>query len=390
MTFISNAMGWVLARLSGLFGHNFAASVFAFTVLVNLLMLPLTLKTQKSTAKQAKLKPKLDALKKKYGNDRQKYSQAMNDLYAKEQVSMSGGCLPMFIRLFIMIGVYWAVASPFTYVSQIEPSAVNAAKEWTAYVRTAESSAVAASDWEALGLETVMQEEGVVSAAEQNGQTPEYYAKLAILNRAAVMDSNSVTKGSPEERVRTAISSNRVLREVEIAGYILKDRTETYRPVVESVFVANGGEISEIGKINFNLFGIDLTQMPDFSWNFSNWQAIWIIPILSFVTSMLTSVISMVIQKKANPDAPSMAAMMLIMPLFSLYIAFKVPGAVGFYWACSNIVAGGVQAATQLLYGPSEVIAREQGKTVSVIAAKERAIILRASADADDAANNKG
>ncbi|MEE1047347.1 MAG: YidC/Oxa1 family membrane protein insertase, partial [Clostridia bacterium] len=73
MSFISNIMGWVLAQLSELCAHNFAASVVLFTIIVNLLMLPLTIKTQKSTAKQAKLKPKLDALKKKYGNDKQKY-----------------------------------------------------------------------------------------------------------------------------------------------------------------------------------------------------------------------------------------------------------------------------------------------------------------------------
>lgn len=64
MSYISYAMGWVLARLSDLFGNHFALSVLAFTVLVNIILLPLTMKTQKSTAKQAKLKPKLDALKK--------------------------------------------------------------------------------------------------------------------------------------------------------------------------------------------------------------------------------------------------------------------------------------------------------------------------------------
>ena len=65
---ISKPMGWILARLSELCNNNFALSVLIFTVLVNLLMLPLTIKSQKSTAKQAKIKPKMDALKKKYGS----------------------------------------------------------------------------------------------------------------------------------------------------------------------------------------------------------------------------------------------------------------------------------------------------------------------------------
>ncbi|MBQ1183347.1 MAG: YidC/Oxa1 family membrane protein insertase, partial [Clostridia bacterium] len=90
MSFISEPMGWILAQLSKLFQGNFAGSVLIFTILVNIVMLPLTLKSQKSTAKQAKVKHKLDALKKKYGDDRQKYSMAMQELYNKEGISMGG------------------------------------------------------------------------------------------------------------------------------------------------------------------------------------------------------------------------------------------------------------------------------------------------------------
>lgn len=97
---------------------------------------------------------------------------------------------------------------------------------------------------------------------------------------------------------------------------------------------------SEIEKYRqgMNLFGLDMTAFP-------HWKdgIIVIIPILSFVTSLGSSVISTVIQKKNNPAASqqmgSMVMMMLMMPFFSFYISFKVTAAVGFYWIISNLVA---------------------------------------------------
>lgn len=91
-------------------------------------------------------------------------------------------------------------------------------------------------------------------------------------------------------------------------------------------------------RSGMELFGLDMTAIP-------HWKdgLIVIVPILSFATSMLSSVVSMLIQKKNNPAAAQqgmqMIMMTLLMPFFSLYITFKVPAAVGVYWIVSNIVA---------------------------------------------------
>lgn len=374
MSYISYAMGWVLARLSDLFGNHFALSVLAFTVLVNIILLPLTMKTQKSTAKQAKLKPKLDALKKKYGNDKQKYSQAMNELYTKENVSMSGGCLPMVLRLLIMMGVYWAVASPFTYVMQIDTSAVKSVKEWVAYEKVAEDQSI---DWEAAGLDEMMTSDAVKANAEKYGDGSEdsvrHYAKLAIVNTTALKGSDSIAKDSVEEKIKSAVEKSKVVREVEITKYLSTDADGKYSyPMIVDIFIKNGGDFDKINATNFDLFGINLTDTPEFSWNFSEFQVIWFIPIMSFVTSVLTSIVSMNIQKKANPDTPSMGGMMLFMPIISLVIAFGVPGAVGFYWACSNLISGGLQIVMQMVYGPAVIIAKDQGKSIVARAKKEQ------------------
>jgi YidC/Oxa1 family membrane protein insertase len=374
MSYISNAMGWILAQLSKLVGYNFAASVLIFTIIVNLLMLPITIKTQKSTAKQAKLKPKLDALKKKYGNDKQKYSQAMSELYSKEGVSMSGGCMPMIIRLFVMLGVYYAVISPLTYVQRIDAGAIYQAKVQVQIVETAKDSS--AFDWE---------DEDVLAALEEKKNDS------AVLERAARYDSVDIDFLAKvayledgywyeeDEAVETAVKAKAkaTMQEIDLVKYLTTN--DEYYGTVKDVYVEEGGSIDDLDRIEFNLFGIDLTDTPDFSWNFSNFQVIWLIPIASFATAMITSIISMRLQKKTNPDAPSMAAMMLMMPLFSLYIAFKVPGAVGFYWACSNVVSSGLQFTTQALYGPNVVLAKDQANNIIKRAKTEREKIDRVS-----------
>ncbi len=128
MSIISVPMGYVLRWFSALVGNNFAAAVFLFTILVNVVMLPLTMKSQKSTVSQTRVKPKLDALKAKCGNDKQKYTREMQALYQREGVSMAGGCMPLLIRMFLMMGIYWAIANPLQYLCGVPSEAISAAK----------------------------------------------------------------------------------------------------------------------------------------------------------------------------------------------------------------------------------------------------------------------
>ncbi len=368
-SFISEPMGWILAQLSELFSNNFAASVFVFTILVNVIMLPLTLKSQKSTAKQARIKHKLDALKKKFGDDRQKYSVAMQELYNKEGISMGGGCLPMIVRLIIMMGVYYAIVSPFTYVVNIDRGAIVSANQWTSYVRAVEDYGdddITEADWKALGVEERAKDTDIIAAAEKYGnKDATYYAKLSLVSEVGSMKSSDIKGDSVQERVATKIKKCAVTREVELASYLNVNDTAKYSPIVEDVFKTNGGNIDDLNSIDFDLFGIDLRDTPNFSWNFvKGFNANWLIPIASFLAAVLTGVATSAIQKKANPEAPNMMAMMLFMPLISLWIAFGFPCAVGFYWACSSLVSGGIQIATQIFYGPNVVNARNQAKNI--------------------------
>lgn len=94
----------------------------------------------------------------------------------------------------------------------------------------------------------------------------------------------------------------------------------------------------EAFRNGLSIGGLDMTTIP-------TWKGgiIVIVPILSFLTALGSTLISTFIQRKNNPamaqQGNQMMLMMLMMPLFSLFIAFQVPAAVGFYWITSNVVA---------------------------------------------------
>ncbi len=282
--FLLKPLGWILEQLALLCGGNFAASVFLFTLVINLLLIPLNIKTQKASVGQMRIRPKMEALKKKYGNDQQRYSAELQKLYQKENVSMSGGCLPMFIRFPIMIGIYQVVLSPLKYIVGISPEVIEKAS-------------------------AALKEIGV-------NVTNQYQTQVSIIEN---------------------IQNGKLIGFEDIAA--------------------------KLEQFDFHFLGINLTSTPRFDIDIVNkFELNWLIPILAFAAAMLSSLISLKMQKKTNPGAPNMAGMMLTMPIISLIIGFTVTSAAGFYWACSSLISGLIQPVIQTLYGPNKMIAAEQTK----------------------------
>ncbi len=107
----------VLRFFTDISGGSFAMGIFLFTLVINILLIPLSIKSQKASVQQIRIKPKLDDLKKRCGDDKQKYQQGMQKIYTEENISMGGGCLPMLIRLLLIMSVYYLVISPITYLA---------------------------------------------------------------------------------------------------------------------------------------------------------------------------------------------------------------------------------------------------------------------------------
>jgi YidC/Oxa1 family membrane protein insertase len=99
----------MLLLLYGVLGNSFVMAIIVATILIRLITLPLTLPQQRNSRKMAELAPQLEELKKKYGNDRNKFAQAQMELYKENKINMFGGCLPLILQLVIMIAFYQAL-----------------------------------------------------------------------------------------------------------------------------------------------------------------------------------------------------------------------------------------------------------------------------------------
>ena len=104
--FIANPLFLVLDKIHDIVG-NWGWSIVLLTVLVKLVLFPLSAKAYKSMARMRKLGPEMQRLKEMYGDDRQKMSQEMMKFYQKEKINPLGGCLPILIQMPVFIALYW-------------------------------------------------------------------------------------------------------------------------------------------------------------------------------------------------------------------------------------------------------------------------------------------
>lgn len=106
--FIAQPIFWLLQHIHSLIG-NWGWSIIALTVLIKLAFFPLSAASYKSMARMRAVSPKLQALKEQFGDDRQKMSQAMMELYKKEKINPLGGCLPILVQMPVFLALYWVL-----------------------------------------------------------------------------------------------------------------------------------------------------------------------------------------------------------------------------------------------------------------------------------------
>jgi len=115
MGFISRPFGLFLFWLNNLFG-NYGVALIFFTLIVRIILLPLSVKQQKSMQDTQKIQPELAKIREKYKNDKQKLNEETMKLYNKSGINPAGGCLPLLIQFPIIIGLYQVIIKPLTYM----------------------------------------------------------------------------------------------------------------------------------------------------------------------------------------------------------------------------------------------------------------------------------
>ena len=105
---IGQPLFWLLQWFHSLLG-NWGLAIIMVTFAIKLMLYPLSAAQYRSFAKMRHIQPKVNALKDRYGEDRQKMSQAMMELYKKEKVNPLGGCLPLLVQMPVFIALYWVL-----------------------------------------------------------------------------------------------------------------------------------------------------------------------------------------------------------------------------------------------------------------------------------------
>ena len=108
LTIVAAPLFWLLNAIYNIV-TNWGWAIIFLTVIIKLVFFPLSAASYKSMAKMKNLQPRLKTLKERYGDDRQKFQQAMMEIYKKEKINPLGGCLPILVQIPVFIALYWVL-----------------------------------------------------------------------------------------------------------------------------------------------------------------------------------------------------------------------------------------------------------------------------------------
>lgn len=122
--FFANIFGYVLNFIYNLV-QNYGLAMILFTLVIKLLMLPLSIKQQRTMKKSAKLNEQMRVLQFKYKNDPEKLNQEMMKLYKEENMSPFSGCLGTILQFILLISIFYMVRCPLTYMKKVDTNKIN-------------------------------------------------------------------------------------------------------------------------------------------------------------------------------------------------------------------------------------------------------------------------
>ena len=268
-----------LVRLFYNLTNSYGVALILFTLVIKLIMLPFQMKSKKSMMRMSRVSGQMQELQKRYAKNQSKLQEEMQKLYEEEGVNPMSGCLWSLIPFPILIALYSIIRQPITHFMMLSKDV----------------------------LQTVVQ-----SAAD------------AGVNLTNIVMMDKVT-GAP------ALKDG--LYQMAAYGQInlVKAVQEMGLSTPEGWF-----------DMNYNFLGLDLTATPwEYVKNFTfTWAVIGVIliPILAGLSQFVFSKLTMKTQPQADAaGGASMKSMMYMMPLFSVYIAFIMPAALGVYWIAQSV-----------------------------------------------------
>ena len=122
---ISNLFGYLLNFLYELVNNNFGVAIILFSILLRIILLPITIKQQKSMQKTNKIQGKIKELQFKYKNNPEMLNKETMELYKREKISPFSGCLSAIIQIIVILSVFYLVSRPLTYMKKVDESVID-------------------------------------------------------------------------------------------------------------------------------------------------------------------------------------------------------------------------------------------------------------------------
>ena len=307
---VAQILGYImdaLFRFTSMFGvMNIGLCIILFTLVVKILMFPLTIKQQKSSKLMSVMQPEIQAIQNKYkgktDNDSMMKMKVETDaVYEKYGTSMTGGCLQLIIQMPILFALYRVIYNIPAYVSTVKDYYMN-----VVYSISNVSSAASLSDGAATSLLNFANDNNVV---------------LTGMN--AIGDLAGVS-GEALGNKMVDILYKLNPAQWNLLGQAFSGSTQ--------VIVDNSAAIERMNSF----VGINLATNP--------WQGLvpslaWLIPIAAGLSQWYSTKLMTANQQTQSDDAPGgqmMKQMNVMMPLMSVFFCFTFPAAVGIYWVASS------------------------------------------------------
>ena len=307
---VAQILGYImdaLFRFTSMFGvMNIGLCIILFTLVVKILMFPLTIKQQKSSKLMSVMQPEIQAIQNKYkgktDNDSMMKMKVETDaVYEKYGTSMTGGCLQLIIQMPILFALYRVIYNIPAYVSTVKDYYMN-----VVYSISNVSSAASLSDGAATSLLNFANDNNVV---------------LTGMN--AIGDLTGVA-GEALGNKMVDILYKLNPAQWNLLGQAFSGSTQ--------VIADNSAAIERMNSF----VGINLATNP--------WQGLvpslaWLIPIAAGLSQWYSTKLMTANQQTQSDDAPGgqmMKQMNVMMPLMSVFFCFTFPAAVGIYWVASS------------------------------------------------------
>lgn len=305
ISFFANLFGYVLNFLYEFVG-NYGWAIILFSVLVKIIMLPISINQQKTMKKSQKMNDEMKQIQFKYKNDPEKLNQEVMALYKREKLSPFSGCLSAIVQIVLLFSVFYLVRSPLTYMKKVDSNVIEK-------------------------LEAVVQEKGSTSN----------YKEIAVINYMNKLEGENQQSVSEEETKSENENQN-------------NEEENNIKTETEEKDVFNINDYKDKAYINMDFLGLDLSKVP--TEDLGDLKVL-IIPALYVISSFISIKLSTNTTNKKKKDKKLIGdgketkeeeeydameqankSMSWFMPLMSISIACIAPLGLALYWLVNNIL----------------------------------------------------